>query len=176
MGGALHAGMARFWVRDNGTTLSAAQRGRVFIPFTRLHQDRAAGHGLGLATVQRIVSRLGGDVGAAPGRRAAMNFIFRFRSPHASASLERHRMKILHADGPLPCSAKELGFFLKLLDPGVVTLEASNVQSALDKLALEAPVDLMLLDLEMPGNERHRRLPYDPAQDIRSFPSSSFPD
>jgi signal transduction histidine kinase len=34
-----------------------------------LHQERAAGHGLGLATVQRIISRLGGSVsvGAAPG-------------------------------------------------------------------------------------------------------------
>jgi signal transduction histidine kinase len=60
---------ARFWVRDNGKPLSEEERRRVFIPFTRLHQERATGHGLGLATVQRIVSRLGGSVSvsAAPG-------------------------------------------------------------------------------------------------------------
>ena len=76
MGGTPNAGMARFWVRDNGTTLSASQRARVFIPFTRLHQDRAAGHGLGLATVQRIVSRLGGNVGAGAGPHGGNEFYF----------------------------------------------------------------------------------------------------
>ncbi len=77
VGGAPHAGgMARFWVRDNGTTLSDSQRDRVFIPFTRLHQDRAAGHGLGLATVQRIVARLGGNVGASARQHGGNEFYF----------------------------------------------------------------------------------------------------
>ena len=44
-----------------------------------------------------------------------------------------------------------LRFFLKLLDAQVVVLEASNIQAALDKLALEWPVDLLVLDLQMPG-------------------------
>ena len=39
----------------------------------------------------------------------------------------------------------------RLLDSRVTPLEAGNLQAALDKLALESPVDLMLLDLEMPG-------------------------
>lgn len=76
VGGALHAGMVRFWVRDNGTTLSDSQRARVFIPFTRLQQDRAAGHGLGLATVQRIVARLGGSVGASARQHGGNEFYF----------------------------------------------------------------------------------------------------
>ena len=59
-------------------------------------------------------------------------------------------MKILHADDH-PLFREGLGFFLKLLDSQVVALEAGNLQSALDKLALESPVDLLLLDLEMPG-------------------------
>jgi DNA-binding response OmpR family regulator len=63
LGGALENGHARFWVRDNGQPLTEEQRRKVFVPFTRLHQERAAGHGLGLATVQRIVARLGGGVG-----------------------------------------------------------------------------------------------------------------
>ena len=59
-------------------------------------------------------------------------------------------MKILHADDH-PLFREGLGFFLKLLDAQVVALEAGNLQATLDKLALESPVDLLLLDLEMPG-------------------------
>jgi DNA-binding NarL/FixJ family response regulator len=59
-------------------------------------------------------------------------------------------MKILHADDH-SMFREGLGFFLRLLDAQVVLLEASNLRSALDQLALESPVDLLLLDLEMPG-------------------------
>ena len=59
-------------------------------------------------------------------------------------------MKILHADDH-PMFREGLGFFLKLLAPDVKVAEAGNLQAALDRLALEWPVDLMLLDLEMPG-------------------------
>ncbi|MBI3528423.1 MAG: response regulator transcription factor [Betaproteobacteria bacterium] len=59
-------------------------------------------------------------------------------------------MKILHADDH-SMFREGLGFFLRLLDAQVVPLEASNFRSTLDKLALESPVDLLLLDLEMPG-------------------------
>ncbi len=69
LGGARDGGYAHFWVRDNGQPLSEEERRSVFVPFTRLHQERATGHGLGLATVQRIVSKLGGavSVSGAPG-------------------------------------------------------------------------------------------------------------
>lgn len=66
----------RFWVRDNGETLSAADRSRVFLPFTRLQQERAEGHGLGLTTVERIISRLGGRVGVAPAPGGGNEFYF----------------------------------------------------------------------------------------------------
>jgi len=56
-------GMIRFWVRDNGRGLTAEEQNRVFTPFTRLNQVKIEGHGLGLSIVQRIVHRLGGEVG-----------------------------------------------------------------------------------------------------------------
>jgi DNA-binding NarL/FixJ family response regulator len=59
-------------------------------------------------------------------------------------------MKILHADDH-SIFREGLKFFLQLLDTQVTVLEASNVKAALDKLALEWPVDLLLLDLQMPG-------------------------
>ena len=74
-------------------------------------------------------------------------------------------MKILHADDH-PMFREGVRFFLKLLDTQVVVLEASNIQGALDKLALEGPVDLVVLDLQMPGTSEldgffslHRRYP-----------------
>jgi len=57
------APMIRFWVKDNGTGLTPEQCARLFTPFTRLHLDEAEGHGLGLSIVERIVTRLGGNVG-----------------------------------------------------------------------------------------------------------------
>ena len=76
LGGTPQGSHVRFWVRDNGQTLSELERKRVFIPFTRLHQERAAGHGLGLATVQRIVARLGGKVGVSAGPQEGNEFFF----------------------------------------------------------------------------------------------------
>jgi len=56
-------GMVRFWVSDNGPGLTPEEQARLFTPFTRLDQDCAKGHGLGLSIVQRIVEKLGGQVG-----------------------------------------------------------------------------------------------------------------
>jgi two-component system sensor histidine kinase/response regulator len=66
----------RFSVRDNGQPLSEDERRAVFTPFTRLHRERAAGHGLGLATVQRIVSKFGGTVGVTVGSEEGNEFYF----------------------------------------------------------------------------------------------------
>jgi signal transduction histidine kinase len=69
-------GMVRFWVRDNGNGLSTQDQERVFTPFTRLSQVKIEGHGLGLSVVQRIVEKLGGEVGveSAPGRGSVFSF------------------------------------------------------------------------------------------------------
>lgn len=53
----------RISVRDNGPGLSPEEQSLLFIPFSRLHKERASGHGLGLSIVQKIVHRLGGVAG-----------------------------------------------------------------------------------------------------------------
>lgn len=69
-------GSVRFWVQDNGAGLDANQQAQLFTLFKRLHPDHIEGHGLGLSIVQRIVTRLGGDVGleSVPGQGSTFFF------------------------------------------------------------------------------------------------------
>ena len=69
-------GKVRFWIKDNGTGLTPEEQEHVFTPFTRLSQIKVEGHGLGLSVVQRIVERLGGEVGveSKPGRGSTFSF------------------------------------------------------------------------------------------------------
>lgn len=60
---AMENGMVRLWVRDNGQGLTEEQQASLFKPFSRMDKSRGDGHGLGLSIVQRIVHRLGGEVG-----------------------------------------------------------------------------------------------------------------
>jgi signal transduction histidine kinase len=53
-----------FYVRDNGLGIPAVALPRLFNAFQRLHGNVAAGEGIGLALVRRVVERHGGRVWA----------------------------------------------------------------------------------------------------------------
>jgi PAS domain S-box-containing protein len=74
-------GMIRFWVKDNGLGLTSEQQSNLFTEFVRLSELRVEGYGLGLSIVQRIVRKLGGQVGVES--EVGQGSIFYFTLPRA---------------------------------------------------------------------------------------------
>lgn len=74
----------RFWVSDNGRGIDPAHLGSLFTEFTRLDKRSTQGHGLGLSIVQRIIERLGGQVGVESALGQGSTFWFTLPASEAS--------------------------------------------------------------------------------------------
>jgi signal transduction histidine kinase len=74
-----------FYVKDNGLGIPAAAMPRLFNAFQRLHGNVAAGEGIGLALVRRMVERHGGRVWAESTEGIGTTFYFSL--PEATAQV-----------------------------------------------------------------------------------------
>ncbi len=158
--------VAEFTVKDTGPGISAEEHKKIFQPFERIRKPghpQQPGTGLGLTISQLLADIMGGEITlkSAPGSGST------FRLTMMLSSIER---KVHLADKPAAPAQKIIGYegdkrvvltvddepshrglISETLSPlGFTVLEASGADEC-EAVLGEARVDLLLLDISMPG-------------------------
>jgi PAS domain S-box-containing protein len=163
----------RIGVRDTGSGLSAAERGRLFMPFERLGADQTGteGAGIGLALSRRMVSLMHGRIGveSQPGV-GSMFWIELDRAPDQDlAPAPTAPIPLAPADQSLPAGEHEVLYIednpvnIVLMEamlsrlPGVRLMTATHPLAGL-ALAHEHRPALIMLDIQMPDMDGYQVL------------------
>ena len=154
--------VARIIVRDTGIGIAEEDQSRIFEPFERVRNDQTrliTGTGLGLSISRLLVEMMGGNLALKSRPGEGTEFVLSLFLPgvaggvvttpthtriHGYEGRPRHLMVVDDED-----SHRELihDFLYPL---GFVVHQAASARQALDMLE-DVPVDLFLLDINMPG-------------------------
>jgi signal transduction histidine kinase/ActR/RegA family two-component response regulator len=158
-------------VRDTGVGIAPSERPKLFTPFSQAdpsNRRRFGGTGLGLALSRKLAELLNGEIELAesePGRGSVFVFkLFdcRHELPAETVSLEGEKSADAFLD-PQPLRGVRVllaedspdmqdlnATVLKLWGAEAVEI-APNGRAALEKVAADAPYDIILMDIQMPG-------------------------
>jgi nitrogen-specific signal transduction histidine kinase/CheY-like chemotaxis protein len=146
-------------VRDSGCGMSAETRARLFEPFFTT-KSNGRGTGLGLATVDNIVSKNNGaiQVESQPGQGTTFTvFLPRVRNPQRtvaarySAAPARETILLMEDNQAVREAAQRI-----LSECGYTVLEAGSGREAIVAARQHAgKIDLVLADIDMPGMSGH---------------------
>jgi PAS domain S-box-containing protein len=145
----------RISIEDTGLGMPERVKERAFDPFFTT-KEVGKGTGLGLSQIHGFAAQAGGstEIRSEEGLGTAVSIIVPFadkpveelnRAEVATQSLAAVKILLVEDNDQVRAFARNM-----LLDEGCSVMEASNAQEALTRLE-EAPVDLMLTDVVMPG-------------------------
>jgi PAS domain S-box-containing protein len=155
-------------VHDTGIGIPEQQIDKIFLPFTQLESSltrRSSGSGLGLSITRRLVEAMNGSitVASAPGKGSIFRFTAAFGTVSDEAAFINAGGAPAHASSPAGQPAGSLRILIvedneinatvamQLVKKlGHSTEVAVNGPEAL-RLLSNAPFDLVLLDIQMPG-------------------------
>ena len=157
--------LLEFSVSDSGIGIASDDQALLFQAFSQVDSSitrRYGGSGLGLSLVARLAQLMGGEAGVDSEAGRGSRFWFRIRvgrvaagplpaPSSAAARLGRPAQfsgRVLVVEDN-PDNRKVIGILLHKL--GLDTLQAEDGQQALDALAAGEAVDLILMDVQMPG-------------------------
>jgi len=156
------AWLVRLAVHDDGIGIAPDVQARLFMPFEQATKKTArdyGGTGLGLAISRRLARLMGGDITCSSqlGQGAVFTLTFQAQKPRApmiqppaprqDTGVIAAGLRILVVDDSAINRRVATGL---LTPPGCLCTEAESGETALRHLA-EAPFDLVVLDLHMPG-------------------------
>ena len=156
------SGVAEFTVKDSGEGISQDNLERIFMPFerVRLPGSTASGTGLGLTISKLLCEIMGGDirVSSEPGQGSTFQVALLLSSlQQPPVTIQPSKQTISGYKGPIrhiliiDDDAIHRQLIRSLLEPlGFAVSEQGNPLLAIDSLQ-QTPVDLILLDLSMPG-------------------------
>ena len=170
----------RFEVVDSGEGIAPELQRQIFEPFIQAENDRSRHHGgagLGLAISRQLVAVMGGelDLESSPGKGSRFHFSLRFpvcsgapvdddvaeeeKAPVRSGATLAGRRILVVEDDPLN------RFFIEQLlrKEALEVSVAESGEEALERLRQDPEIDLVLMDVSMPGMDG-----YETTQKIRA--------
>jgi CheY-like chemotaxis protein len=148
----------RLEVEDNGCGMTPDIQARAFDPF---FTTRSAGHGLGLAVVDGTVRQLGGTILVTSEENKGTRFEVFLPCDGSPADATSNLIPLTQAkarpsdEGAILIVEDEdslrQGIGKMLRKAGYEVFEAAEGPAAIDRLRSDVPIDLILLDMTIPG-------------------------